>query len=502
MIGPNSANVDQSRFSRYPQDYLHTQQYPSLPNKTGNHTDKRSEERAEVPSMYRHLLIAAIDTGNWKLTEMALEELRQQYDLLDEENGENTLRTALLTGESTIFEYICEKGKIEISHGVACRDNYLKIMPSGEELVECRKKLATALERAAGNETIISQTQLLCASHDLQLSKDMHTLASQYYRVRHHYFLFLPATILTSVSAVLAFMSTSEYLARYQSVFILIAGIVATVTTLLQTISDQMGLNSKANMHRTAAAELEPLLIALNFNEVDAIKKGSHAFTEYELNVVRKQVLSVEASCTDSIPMFIEAVYNPLMEEFSYLAERAVRGCEVTEAQMLLMKIRLIKFISSEITNSLSWPWSVSTTRIAKTVRKKMRSIYMAIAESGEKDNPSSTSMYHAMRSHFSKSYPKILPKDTLEVEGPEEDTSCSEDRSVSHGDSTEMSKADIDKESEGEYSDSELRRKYDERALRLGYYESESRRQYDDEESMRKYDERESRGKYDDRRH
>ena len=352
----------------------------------------QESDKMKLPNHVALPLQLAIDAGDWELTEFAMMSLCNHLDKNPDTRAKKDyiLENGLLVDKSSIYEYACRKGQLGLTLEFARWNDIWPVIPRDPlKLDECTRQLTYALETAANKDTMGSMAQLMCTYQEVQLSREKHTLAAQYYQVRHQYLLFLPATLFTAVSAVLSFLSSTADLEGQRTLIVLIAAIIATASTLLQTISDQLGLNGRAVMHRTAASELDNVLLSLNLNAVDAIKSGASAFRESDLNVVRKQVVSIEASCADSIPMFLDAVYDPVIEEFAMYTEVAGKESdpEEMESNLAMLKIRLIVFITSEIMNVSSWPWSLSAKTVATRVRRKMTSIFEAAEEYLEEDD-------------------------------------------------------------------------------------------------------------------
>ncbi len=103
-----------------------------------------------------------------------------------------------------------------------------------------------------------------------------HKLAMQYYDCRSFYFIFLPVTILATLTTIIGFLvtdgkgekgsaSAGEKDPRFWS---LMVGILGAVTTLLTTIGKRTNFQSQSDMHRSAVKALEKICLTLEFDRV------------------------------------------------------------------------------------------------------------------------------------------------------------------------------------------------------------------------------------------
>jgi hypothetical protein len=364
-------------------------------------------------------LATAIDTGSWQLTKLAFDDLIKYYEIeigADVSHIQDLVQNGILADGQTIYEYACSKGHVLITQQFFRGNTGYDVSPADQKLLEiCNEQLTSALQANAANASMVSMAQLSYTYLTVQTSRDKHTLAAQYYKVRHHYLLFLPATILTAVSAILAFLSTSFSGSSLQHVLSISVGVIATVSTLIQTISDQMGLSGKAEMHRTAAHELETIILSLEFSGLDSLKNGA-SFREADLNVVKKQVASVEASCSDSIPEMLHSVYNPLMSEvsFYFLEAMKVTDSEIFDADEALIGQRVLAIITKEITMSAGWPWRLSVRSVSEQVMAKFLAQYNVVAEMSDPcmvKGRKIANLAEAMKQHYSRTAAKVAPE-------------------------------------------------------------------------------------------
>jgi hypothetical protein len=330
-------------------------------------------------------LVTAIDTGKWAITRLAIKNLKDYYqkELRYEEAAcLNVLQTACLADGKTIYEYACFGGHLEIAQQLCVE----KISPDNEsKMNECNLELIAKVQTSDDNDTVLSVTQLLTTTMEMMVRRDKHTMAAQYYRVRHYYLLFLPASILTAASAALAFLSSAINNQSIQKIMVIVVGIIASLSTFLQTLSDQLGLGGKADIHQTASQSLSAILLSLNFAAVDTIKNGATAFGAQQLEIVRKQATSIEGSCVDPIPEFIHSIYDVLINEveFHLLEAKKFNASVSDDIHVLQMEMRLVTEITHEIIMYWGWPWTLSKRGVIANVKEKIMKQFMIIAETG-----------------------------------------------------------------------------------------------------------------------
>jgi hypothetical protein len=391
----------------------------------GNGTDDDVKEVLIQPA-FAGPLITAIGTGKWAITRLAIKNLKDYYqkELKYEEAAcLNVLRTACLADGKTIYEYTCFGGHLEIAQQLCVE----KISPDNEsKMNECNLQLIAKVQTSDDNDTVLSVTQLLTTTMEMMVRRDKHTMAAQYYRVRHYYLLFLPASILTAGSAALAFLSSAINNPSAQKIMVIVVGVIATLSTFLQTLSDQLGLGGKADIHQTASQSLSAILLSLNFAAVDTIKNGATAFGAQQLEIVRKQATSIEGSCGDPIPEFIHTIYDVLINEVEFhLVEAKKFNANISDdIHILQMEMRLVTEITHEIVMYYGWPWTLSKTGVIANVKEKIKKQFMIIADNGTTPSnnrrmSNNMSLYDAVKMYYIKNNEApISPEDKVRDQG------------------------------------------------------------------------------------
>ena len=137
----------------------------------------------------------------------------------------------------------------------------------------------------------------------LQSLSDLHTITSQYYD-RMHYYIIGPSILITALSGIASFLSTSQMVnTDTQNAFGISVGVVASLSSVLQSISGACQFSAKKEAHRTVAEEYNKLLVALKF-EIEMPNEKN--FTDK----LEKQILDIQNKCNYFIPQFIVDNYK------------------------------------------------------------------------------------------------------------------------------------------------------------------------------------------------
>ena len=107
------------------------------------------------------------------------------------------------------------------------------------------------------------------SSERLKELKWVHSRSAQYYDKMHNLFV-IPTILITSISGMASFLSTSSVISDdTKTVFGISVGVMASVSSLLQSMSSAYKYGTKAEMHRTAAEEYNKLIVKISFEMAD-----------------------------------------------------------------------------------------------------------------------------------------------------------------------------------------------------------------------------------------
>jgi len=234
---------------------------------------------------------------------------------------------------------------------------------------------------------------------DCERERNMHRLSERYFQFRDHYLNFWPLTFLTTFSAILAFMATTELFTRnQQTVFTLFVGISAVFSVGIQTCAKHVKYESRSDMHRMAALGLKKLCDDVNFilldpklglannanqgveNDKNSDEKGEPNNISAKVDGYRMVYKHVMEACESPIPIPIYQAFLLADSRLTILlGKKKVKKrimdeglCSVKNCDEVLFGALQIELFQ-EITNSSMWPvWLPNTD---DTVKRAIESV-------------------------------------------------------------------------------------------------------------------------------
>lgn len=142
----------------------------------------------------------------------------------------------------------------------------------------------------------------------LQKLRYLHTQASQYYD-KLEYYIFGPSISITALSGIASFLSTSQYVDdNSQNIFGITVGIMASVSSLLQSIASACQFSAKKEAHRTVAEQYNTLIISLKF-EIEMPNEEDFC------DELEKKIIDIQNKCNYFVPQFIIDKYSKQREK-------------------------------------------------------------------------------------------------------------------------------------------------------------------------------------------
>ena len=137
----------------------------------------------------------------------------------------------------------------------------------------------------------------------LQRLSYLHTRASQHYE-KMNYFIFGPSITITALSGIASFLSTSQYISEgAQNGFGIGVGVVASVSSVLQSLAGACQFSAKTEAHRNVAEQYNNLIISVKF-EIEM--PNEEDFTDK----LENQILDIQSKCNYFVPQFIVDEYE------------------------------------------------------------------------------------------------------------------------------------------------------------------------------------------------
>jgi hypothetical protein len=137
----------------------------------------------------------------------------------------------------------------------------------------------------------------------LEELKWIHSRSSEYYE-RRNIAITIPSIVLTSVSGIMSFMSTSSGVSSgFQYASSITVGIIAAVSSLVQALSSTLQFGTKSELHRDVADRYEKIITSIKFEFVD------HSDENF-IEELEKQIIEVQNMCKYFPPMFLYDQYR------------------------------------------------------------------------------------------------------------------------------------------------------------------------------------------------
>ena len=238
------------------------------------------------------------------------------------------------------------------------------------------------------------EQQLWSLHKTIEITRLEHVLAAKYFSFRHFWFLFLPAALVTAFSAILSFLASSVVVEGHASadLFSLVVGALASVSVLIQAISEQLQFRSRAAMHESAALDLKGMVQDLEFQSIKAIEYGgSSKLLEgkkiIEVDVYQEKFQQVMQACKSHVPQAIEQCFNTLDDRL----EESLRGAEnlqdyvdgddkiVEDIRDAMLDVYILAAHEAQnvLTSQRFWPITVNVRAAVKvameTAREKLK---------------------------------------------------------------------------------------------------------------------------------
>ena len=137
----------------------------------------------------------------------------------------------------------------------------------------------------------------------LQRLSYLHTRASQHYE-KMNYYIFGPSITITALSGIASFLSTSQYISEgAQNGFGIGVGVVASISSVLQSLAGACQFSAKTEAHRNVAEQYNNLIISVKF-EIEM--PNEEDFTDK----LENQILDIQSKCNYFVPQFIVEEYE------------------------------------------------------------------------------------------------------------------------------------------------------------------------------------------------
>jgi len=132
----------------------------------------------------------------------------------------------------------------------------------------------------------------------------VYSKASEYYRIMNLKFV-IPSLLLSSISSILAFVSTSSSISSNEKdIYGLTVGVIASVSSLIQSINSNLGFSARNELFEKCSDEYAKLIIKVEF-EMLAPNENHQEF----INSIEEQMNKIQQTCKYFPPQFITDDY-------------------------------------------------------------------------------------------------------------------------------------------------------------------------------------------------
>jgi hypothetical protein len=132
----------------------------------------------------------------------------------------------------------------------------------------------------------------------LEKMRFLHSRSSIYYD-RCYLYMFSPSILITALSSIFSFLSTSEYINDdTQNAFGITVGILASISAMLQSTVSACKFNTKSEAHRLVAEQYNRLIVRIKF---EMEMPNEENFT----NDLENEILDIQNKCNYFVPQFI-----------------------------------------------------------------------------------------------------------------------------------------------------------------------------------------------------
>jgi hypothetical protein len=148
----------------------------------------------------------------------------------------------------------------------------------------------------------------------LEKKKFIYNRAGDYYRKMNYYFV-IPSILITTLSSIFAFLSSSQIIGQtQQDVFIVLVGVFTAFSTMLQSVSGSVGYATKKEMFLGAADQYDKNIIRITFE----INNPSN---ENLMKSIEEDIKKIEENCKCLPPNWIIYEWDIKLENMNKIKE-------------------------------------------------------------------------------------------------------------------------------------------------------------------------------------
>lgn len=148
----------------------------------------------------------------------------------------------------------------------------------------------------------------------LEKKKFIYNSAGDYYRQMNYYFV-IPSILITTLSSIFAFLSTSNIIEnKQQDIFIILVGIFTAFSTMMQSISNSVGYATKKEIFLSAADQYDKNIIKITF-------EINNPSDENLIKVIEEDIKKIEENCKCLPPNWIISKWDNKIKKLNDLKD-------------------------------------------------------------------------------------------------------------------------------------------------------------------------------------
>lgn len=186
------------------------------------------------------------------------------------------------------------------------------------------------LQRRKRNMKILERLREYCT-----FKKETHDKANKVFSSKNLYFT-IPSILITALSGIFSFLSTSSFIDTHLAItFSIIVGILASISTFMQSFSGAMDFGGKAESHSVATEEYDLVLTKIKFEINNPEESLEKPFEFYDS--IKDKILEIKQKCKYQVPHDIIKVYSSQTVNFELgrIRDDLIREAANLKAEMI-----------------------------------------------------------------------------------------------------------------------------------------------------------------------
>ena len=153
-----------------------------------------------------------------------------------------------------------------------------------------------------------------------EIKKKTHWMSAKYYEHMERYFIG-PSIVISTLSGIASFLASTEVPGQEGKTYLSITvGVMASISTLLQSFSNAYGYQAKSECHQNAAESYDQIITSLRFERINPQENCNSV--EFIKNI-QNQITDTKTRCKYIVPDWIEQEFKN--KEFNNLTSQKKR---------------------------------------------------------------------------------------------------------------------------------------------------------------------------------